>query len=660
MSTTGGILPTYQRFVNGVPVPTFSRRSFRPREKYLIFLVFLTFGLVCFGTFFFLPEFRGSNSTVDSVYKVYQHMQKAGPELLIPAPPHLSDSSDTLKLIRHDDEKVDPHVIDDRAKLLAKIEQDAELKVLERPNMDLNLKNKPSSTSTASKPAEEVLEAGENNAAGGLVPQVAPIVTVPPAHSDHYPDVNRGEDPDPVARERRAKVKEMMKHAWDNYVRYAWGKNELRPISKRGHSASIFGTMSLGATIVDGLDTLYIMGMDEEFRNGRNWIADSLDVSAMTSDISVFETNIRFIGGLLSCFALTGDVIFKERAQQIADKLLPAFQTPTGIPNALVNLKTGFSKNYGWASGGSSILSEFGTLHLEFSYLSDVTGNPLYRSKVEHIRQVIRGLDKPRGLYPNYLNPKTAKWGQHHMSIGALGDSFYEYLLKAWIQSGREDQEARQMFDDAMAAVLQHMLQTSKSGLMYFSDMKFDRLEHKMDHLGCFSGGLLGLGATSLKNEMSERYMEVAKGITHTCHESYDRSPTKLGPESFRFTDAIEAKALKSSEKYYILRPEVIESYFIMWRLTKDPKYREWGWEAVQALEKHCRVSGGFTGIKNVYLEDPSQDDVQQSFFLAETLKYLYLLFSDDSLMSLDEWVFNTEAHPLPIKGVNPYYREQV
>lgn len=209
MSATGGILPTYQRFVNGVPVPTFSRRSFRPREKYLIFLVFLTFGLVCFGTFFFLPEFRGSNSTVDSVYKVYQHMQKAGPELLIPAPPHLSDSSDTLKLIRHDDEKVDPHVIDDRAKLLAKIEQDAELKVLERPNMDLNIKNKPSSTSTASKPAEEVQEGGENNAAGGLVPQVAPIVTVPPAHSDHYPDVNRGEDPDPVARERRAKVKEV-------------------------------------------------------------------------------------------------------------------------------------------------------------------------------------------------------------------------------------------------------------------------------------------------------------------------------------------------------------------------------------------------------------------------------------------------------------------
>lgn len=157
---------------------------------------------------------------------------------------------------------------------------------------------------------------------------------------------------------------------------------------------------------------------------------------------------------------------------------------------------------------------------------------------------------------------------------------------------------------------------------------------------------------------MSDRYMEIAEGITRTCHESYDRSVTKLGPESFRFTEAVEARAMKTNEKYYILRPEVIESYFYMWRLTKNQKYRDWGWEAVQALEKYCRVSGGFTGIKNVYAEDSQKDDVQQSFFLAETLKYLYLLYSDDSLLSFDKWVFNTEAHPLPIKHVNPLYRE--
>ena len=103
-----------------------------------------------------------------------------------------------------------------------------------------------------------------------------------------------------------------------------------------------------------------------------------------------------------------------------------------------------------------------------------------------------------------------------------------------------------------------------------------------------------------------------------------------------------------------------MESYLLLWRLTKDPKYREWGWEMVQALDKHCKAEAGYSGIRNVYQVasgSANQDDVQQSFFLAETLKYLYLLFSDDNLIDLKRWVFNTEAHPLPIRGVNSLYR---
>uniref|UniRef100_A0AB38ZEB3 alpha-1,2-Mannosidase n=1 Tax=Ectomocoris sp. TaxID=3104572 RepID=A0AB38ZEB3_9HEMI len=655
MATTG-ILPTHQRFLNGAPVPSSVRRSFRPREKYLILLVFITFGLVCFGAFFFLPEFK-SGVAGNSVYTVYKQIQNAGSDFLIPPPPQMDEFSDSigkLGIYRHGSDNVDPHKIEDRAKLFAKIEEDQEKnqKVLERPEFSVL---KPISSSTKFvetqqkqfESVDNVIEDSDNK-----------IVTVPPSYSDHFPITFKGEDVDEKTRFRRNKVLEMTKHAWDNYVRYAWGKNELRPISKRGHTGSIFGAASLGATIVDGLDTLYIMGLHDEFKQGRDWIQNNLHFDDLPGDFSVFETNIRYVGGLLTCFALTGDVMFRDKADYIAKKLLPAFQTPTGIPNALINFKTGTSKNYAWASGGSSILSEFGTLHLEFTYLSDVTGNPVYREKVDTIRSVLQNMDKPKGLYPNYLNPKTGKWGQHHMSMGALGDSFYEYLLKAWIQSGNQDHEAREMYDSAMDAVINHMLHKSNGGLIYFSDLKFERLEHKMDHLACFSGGLLALGATTLRNSMSPRHMEIAKGITNTCHESYIRTVTKLGPESFKFTDSIEAKAVRTNDKYYLLRPEVIESYFYLWRLTKDPKYREWGWEAAQALEKHCRTHSGYSGLKNVYQEEPVKDDVQQSFFLAETLKYLYLLFSDDNLMSLDEWVYNTEAHPLPIKGVNPYYRE--
>ncbi|XP_053603415.1 mannosyl-oligosaccharide alpha-1,2-mannosidase IA isoform X2 [Plodia interpunctella] len=456
---------------------------------------------------------------------------------------------------------------------------------------------------------------------------------------------------------KRQHIIGMMRHAWNNYKLYAWGKNELKPISKRPHLSSIFGGGDMGATIVDGLDTLYIMGLMDEFREGRDWVAENLNINEIDSELSVFETTIRFVGGLLSCYALTGDSVFKTKAAHVADALLPAFETPTGLPYALINPSTKVSRQYHWA-GPNSILSEVGTLHLEFTYLSDVTGKEVYRQKVDRIRDVLHKIEKPNDLYPNFINPRTGAWGQKHISLGALGDSFYEYLLKAWLLSGKRDNEARIMFDIAMEAALDKMLKVSPGGLSYLAELKYGRVfEDKMDHLSCFSGGMFALASTTLENTQSERYMDVAKKLTHTCHESYDRSETKLGPEAFRFTGAVEARAQKSNEKVYILRPETFESYFIMWRLTKDQKYRDWGWEAVQALEKHCRVEGGYSGLVNVYHQRPQGDDVQQSFFLAETLKYLYLLFSEDELLPLEQWVFNTEAHPLPIKSHNPLYR---
>lgn len=194
-----GILPTYQRFVNGMPVP-FSRRSFRAREKYVIFSVFVTFGLVCFGTFFFLPEFR-TGGTAESVYKVYDQIKRAAPELLIPPPPHLEDNREAAKLMRHEDVRVDPHVIGDREKLKAKIDQDGELKVLERP--DMGIQKQPS---TAKQPAVQN-QVDENVGAEDLGgPE---IVTVPPAPSDHFPLTVGGEDKDPSAKKRRDKVKEV-------------------------------------------------------------------------------------------------------------------------------------------------------------------------------------------------------------------------------------------------------------------------------------------------------------------------------------------------------------------------------------------------------------------------------------------------------------------
>ncbi|XP_055342948.1 mannosyl-oligosaccharide alpha-1,2-mannosidase IA-like [Paramacrobiotus metropolitanus] len=447
---------------------------------------------------------------------------------------------------------------------------------------------------------------------------------------------------------RRQLIIKMMVHAWSNYVKYAWGANELRPVTKRGHNPSIFGKAKFGATIVDATDTLYMMGLRKEYQQAREWIAQNLNVSASEGEVSVFEFNIRYIGGLLSSYALTGDKMFLTKADEMATAVLPAFETPTGIPYAILDLKRKTMKNYGWASGGASILAEFGSLHLEFEYLAEMTGKSIYLEKVQRIRNHLQSIDKPKGLYPNYLNPQTGKWGQMHVSMGALGDSFYEYLFKTWIWSGKNDTQAKEMYDTAMEFVVKHLLQTSKSGLKYWGDWMTNRIEHKMDHLACFSGGLFGLSAKYAKDP--DQYLTLGKEITRTCHETYTRTPTKLGPESFRFSDAAEAMATRANEKTYLLRPETFESYFILWRVTKDPMYREWGWEAAQAIESYCRAEYGYSGVKDVYQESPIPDDVQQSYFLAETLKYLFLLFSDDDALDLDKWVLNTEAHPIPVK----------
>ncbi|PKK19532.1 mannosidase, alpha, class 1C, member 1, transcript variant X2 [Columba livia] len=442
------------------------------------------------------------------------------------------------------------------------------------------------------------------------------------------------------------KIKEMMKFAWDNYKQYALGKNELRPLTKNGHIGNMFGGLR-GATVVDALDTLYIMELEEEFQEAKKWVEKSFDLN--NGEASLFEVNIRYIGGLLAAYYLTGEEVFKSKALELGEKLLPAFNTPTGIPRGVINLGSGMSWSWGWASAGSSILAEFGTLHLEFLHLSELSGNPVFAEKVMNIRKVLNRVEKPQGLYPNFLSPVTGNWVQHHVSIGGLGDSFYEYLIKSWLMSDKKDSEAKKMYDDALEAIEKHLVKKSAGGLTYIAEWRGGILDHKMGHLACFSGGMIALGAEHAREERKQHYVDLAAEITNTCHESYERSDTKLGPEAFRFDAGTEAMATRLSERYYILRPEVVESYMYMWRLTHDPKYRQWGWEVVKALEKHCRVEAGFSGIRDVYTTTPTHDNMQQSFFLAETLKYLYLLFCEDDVLSLDDWVFNTEAHPLPI-----------
>uniref|UniRef100_A0AAX7VW64 alpha-1,2-Mannosidase n=2 Tax=Astatotilapia calliptera TaxID=8154 RepID=A0AAX7VW64_ASTCA len=591
-----------------------SPTSFRLTEKFILLLVFSAFITLCFGAIFFLPDSSKLLSGVFFHSSAVETNTHTGP-----------DSSDAGSAGNDD-------------RLLAKIKKDHEKALLEAKDTLQKLPDVIQNDILADKAKVTKESMGKGAKDGNNLPFI----------EYHRPPGATGLEPqDPETRERRAKIKEMMKHAWDSYKQYAWGSNELRPVSKHGHSSNLFGSIK-GATIVDALDTLYIMEMFEEFDAATDWVEKSLDFN-VNAEVSVFEVNIRFVGGLLSAYYLSGKEVFRRKAVELGEKLLPAFKTPTGIPWALLNLKSGIGRNWPWASGGSSILAEYGTLHLEFMHLSRLSGNSEFAQKVMNIRKVLNRLEKPQGLYPNYLNPNSGQWGQHHVSVGGLGDSFYEYLLKAWLMSDKTDEEGKKMYYDALQAIETNLMRKSTNGLTYIAEWKGGLLEHKMGHLTCFAGGMIALGADGAPGDKTGHQMEQAAEIARTCHESYARTTLKLGPEAFRFDGGVEAIATRQNEKYFILRPEVIETYMYMWRFTHDPKYREWGWEAVQALEQHCRVDGGYSGIRDVYASSPNYDDVQQSFYLAETLKYLYLLFSEDDHLPFEHWVFNTEAHPLPV-----------
>ena len=387
---------------------------------------------------------------------------------------------------------------------------------------------------------------------------------------------------DNLARSRREHIKEAMKFAWGNYKTYAYGADELKPVS--GKKDDCWGGISV--TLVDSLDTLILMGMDEEFREARDWIAKNLDFDK-DYVVSVFETTIRSLGGLLSAYDWSKDTIFLEKAKDIGNRLSKAFdETSTGgFPLGRINLKTGKTEHLKWLGNGMS-LAGVGTLTLEFRDLSKHSGDDTYAKKSQHIFEVLKDLQPESGLFPKLLrknlNTNTVKLSGHDVSFGSMGDSFYEYELKIWLQGKKTETMYRDMYHKSIQGLHDEKLKTSSNGLTYIF---LDQRMNEMDHLSCFMGGLLALGALTdpkgFSSERAQRDLKTAKALAYTCYQMYATMETGLCPEVVRFPqgkNGVQKLQPKSHrDSYYILRPETIETFFILHRITGDPIYREWG-----------------------------------------------------------------------------------
>ncbi|CAG8460497.1 8031_t:CDS:10 [Diversispora eburnea] len=448
-----------------------------------------------------------------------------------------------------------------------------------------------------------------------------------------------------IREKRRDSIKNGFLHAWRGYSKYAWGYDELCPVSNT--SRNKFN--GWGATIIDSLDTLWIMDLKDEFNKSREFVK-TLNFTSSDYQSNVFETVIRYLGGLLSSFELSGEPIFLEKAKELGEALLPSFDTPTRLPYNFVHLNP--DKRIDKPPNGGGFLAEVGSSCLEFTKLAKLTGEDEYFYIVNNITNTIFNAKKPiPGLFPSRINQKQ-------VSFGAMGDSFFEYLLKEHILLSGSSDQYRNMYIESIEGMYKYLIKPSpvkeRPDLLFLGELQFyDEFIGKMGHLSCFVPGMLAMGSKVFDRPED---LKIAKRLVETCYWSYGITKTGIAAEElwFKIVEKYYHEEEKNednfnsdlpdgidqlSPRYYILRPETIESLFILYRITGDKQYQE--------KEKWCKTPSGYSGLFNVNTKEVIQNDSMESFFLAETLKYLYLLFSPPDLISLDTYVFNTEAHPI-------------
>jgi len=446
--------------------------------------------------------------------------------------------------------------------------------------------------------------------------------------------------------ERQKAVVGAFHHAWQGYRKYAWGRDHLRPISKSPQT-----WFDLGLTLIDSLDTMIMMGMTEEYTEARNWVEDHLRFTT-EKDVNLFETTIRVLGGLLSTYHLSADKLFLEKATELADRMMGAFDTLSGIPYSDVNLKSKSGHSPKWSPDSST--SEVTTIQLEFRDLSRATGNPKYEDAVSRVSEIVHGLEKNMGLVPIFINANSGKFRPYStITMGARGDSYYEYLLKQWLQTGKSIDYLKQDYNQSISGVQAKLVRrTEPNNLLFIGELLSGGKDFKpkMDELACFLPGTLALG---VKNGMPQSHLDLATDLVYTCYLTFARQPTFLAPEITYYNTASGSTKdfyVKPNDAHYLLRPETIESLYYLYYITGNKTYQDWGWQIFQGIESYTKVSGGYTTISNVRNPlDTRPKDMMESFFLGETLKYLYLLFADKHEINLSRWVFNTEAHLLPL-----------
>ncbi|KAJ3448286.1 mannosyl-oligosaccharide alpha-12-mannosidase-related [Anaeramoeba flamelloides] len=494
--------------------------------------------------------------------------------------------------------------------------------------------------------------------------------------------------------QKMAAVRKAFRHAWKGYCLHAWGNDQLLPVNNGSYN-----WLDLGTTIVDNLDTLLLMGFNQEFEHAVSWVENGLNFRS-DRNTSVFEATIRVVAGLLSSYHISKKPLLLDKAKELANKISKSWDEQSGFPMPYLNFKTNKKSLPTW-NNNHYVLADLGTLQMEFSYLTKLTGDPQYRQMTFEILNKLFKQYGKSGFFPIFIHPNASIKRLNDLynkkfSIGGMGDSFFEYLLKVWVLEDQKSDDLIKMFDRAMNNIIMQMVHevsidrasfknnnlkkrkyrdghkfqkpqnvshkkkmktikkkikkqtitiNSEKKLKFIGEIENGKLIFKMEEITCFVPGLFALAA-KLKVGNYSRYGRLSKDLLNTCYYLYTSTRTKLAPELISFQN----DQIIILDANYRLRPETIESLFYLWRLTGDPIYRKMGWRIFKSIEKYCKTSSGYSSLLDVNDRKSNFRNEMQSYFLSETLKYLYLLFAPSSILPLDSFVFNTEGHPFPIQ----------
>ena len=517
---------------------------------------------------------------------------------------------------------------------------------------------------------------------------VETLAQLPGRKNEKLPRVQftKDEDGPPLYHElmrkrRQAAVKMTFERCWSAYKMYAWKQDELMPIF--GRSKTTFG--GWGATLVDSLDTLWIMDMKDEFNEAVAAVTE-IDFAPGHGELNMFETTIRYLGGLLAAYDLTDckEQRLLDKAMELGDMIYASFDTPNRMPITRWSAqKAAAGEEQHAASQG--IIAELASFSLEFTRLSQLTGDMRYYDAVTRVTNVLaaqQNATKLPGLWPVGVNLEKPDLTRDTLfSLGAMADSAYEYLGKTYQLLhgiGNASAQYKAMYTSAMDAVTKHLLfrpMTPENADILMPTSARVRPDGAVirdstaQHLVCFTGGMFALGSRLFSDPT---HLATARKVTDACVHAYLHAPFGIMPESARLAACpshapCPYNASTPPQQYpgvvhvedarYMLRPEAIESVFYMYRVSGDRAYQDVAWDMFQAVERHSRtpiasaairdVTRGVRGAAGDGLElELEKEDSMESFWLAETLKYFFLVFSEPEVLPLDDWVFSTEAHP--------------